>query len=82
MSKPDFVSASLSEAKADEFSHGTMLEIVLRRGTRAAYVHPFPRPQSREYEVLMAPETRLKIIARTEHRIVLEAVSGSAPAKR
>ena len=73
---PNFLSASVDAPVAERFDAGAMLSIALRRGQRAAYVHPFPKVQSSEYEVLLQPGTRLRIAAIDGRAITLEAVGG------
>jgi hypothetical protein len=72
-----FVSASLEEASAAAFSklfpQRLIIQIIVPKGTRgAAYVHPFPEIQHKQFEVLLNIGTKLRIV-RNDDRLVLVA---------
>jgi hypothetical protein len=53
---------------------GSTVELRLRSGMKAAYVHAIPKVQLSEYEVLIAPDVRWRVIGRANRRWILEAV--------
>lgn len=74
-----FTSSSISRQKAGVFSDGVMVEILVPEGYKgAAYVHPTPEVQHREFEVLFAPRTRVRVVAVEDDRIVVEVLNGRA----
>lgn len=73
-----FVSASIDPDVARGFAarrNGRIIEIRIPAGARgAAYIHPWPRSRPAQYEVLLAPGMRYRVISRTSRRIVLEVI--------
>ncbi|MBR0681922.1 hypothetical protein GXW74_15615 [Roseomonas eburnea] len=71
-----FTSTSLDPDIARDFARrhgGRTIEIRIAPGTRGiAYVHPWPVGRPAQYEVLLAPGTRYRVLSRTSRRIVLE----------
>lgn len=73
---PTFVSTSIDPGIARDFAsrrQGRIIEIRIAAGARGvAYIHPWPRSRPAQYEVLLAPGTRYRVVSRTSRRIVLE----------
>lgn len=72
-----FQSTSISPAQADGFSptDGVVVEIRVPKGYHgAAWVHPYPRVQYPEWEMLFRPGSRFEIVSKTRDRMIVEAV--------
>ena len=73
---PAFVSTSIDRDIAREFArrrNGRLIEIRIAAGTRGvAYIHPWPHTRPAQFEVLLAPGTRYRVVGRTNRRVVLE----------
>jgi hypothetical protein len=76
---PGFSSTSLDEKRAREFMRkrrsGRLLEIVIPKGyAGAAYVHDVPAVQKKQFELLLAPGARFRVLSQTEDRTTIEVL--------
>jgi hypothetical protein len=78
LSDRGFASFSIDAAMASEMgAAGVVMEVRLPAGYRAAYVNRIPRMSAEpEYELVIAPGARFKVVARDGNRLVLEVVDG------
>jgi hypothetical protein len=71
-----FVSASIDAATAAAFARragGRVIEIRIPAGTRgAAYIHGIPASRPRQFELLLAPGLRYRVVSRSRRRLVVE----------
>jgi SPP1 gp7 family putative phage head morphogenesis protein len=77
--EPGFVSTSFEQKASERFlgENGVMLEIVVPAGTRGLSVQPFSKEffnGVKEYEWLMAPGTKFKVISRVGKVIKVEVI--------
>lgn len=74
--QPGFVSASLSPDIAGKFSTAAIVEIRVPKGIRGAlYVHPLPRVQWKQFEVLLNRGSMFRVLQNSAERIILEAIN-------
>ena len=73
---PAFLSTSIDRLVAADFARrhaGRVVEVLVPAGRRgAAYVQPFPQRRPVQYEVLIAPGARYRVVSRTKARLVME----------
>ncbi len=78
ISNSSFVSASIDQQMAFEMgADGVIMEVDLPVGYPAAYVNRVPRPSAEpEYEMLLPPGRRFRVVERTGNRLRLEVDDG------
>lgn len=74
--EPGFVSTSMSQEVGYRFmgDEGVLLEIIVPQGTRGVSVEAFLGSSSREFEWLMAPGTRFKVIEKQGRILKVEVL--------
>jgi len=71
-----FLSTTISPEVADGFAtmrQGVVMEVRVRAGAGGAgYIHNIPEARPEQFELLLAPGLRYRVVSRTKRRIVLE----------
>ncbi len=76
---PAFLSASLLESIGNKFGE-YLLEVRIAAGQRgAALIHFIPDVDHVEYEVVLAPGTRLRVVGKSKGRLIVEVQGRDGP---